>query len=978
MGGSVTAGYWGDIVIQQNTYPDQLQRLLGEGYQVRNFGVSGATAGVYPGQEWRSFIQQGEQVGTVNWQADVIVAGLGVNDCFPSYANPALYEQGYRNLAAAWRNQGRNPSIWIWNRLTPDFRGAPGVPGYPGNVFAPQYTFPTSDDGHPAVRPVLQARIDGFAPSLGVGTINAYSELADKAAWGGDGLHLITPGLKRLAEVVYSQAFQDRAFSGMPALSEVAPTPGAGAPLDETGSSHPWVELHNPFPHAICLDGLALDTGIGSTRFVFSNMTVLGAEERRIVFLSGKSLHDPAKNLHANFTVNGAENQVRLISRSGVPVDLIGWRNWEAPGSLGRATPQKTGAVGTMSSHQRLVTATPPAGWNLPGFDADGWTSGSGGTGYELAEKAESQFPKRWDCSSQTTTTWNLQQPSTGVWSVQDGLATCRGTGGVASVPQWIVGSDSSWTVEVRLRLTGNQEFLIRGGTQGVGGGNSHLYILPGKVVQGYPAIAGLVLSNAANTDDFHTFRMAYHAPTRRFFVWRDGIEITSKTSGNSADASRYHWLTLGGAAATSPVDAVIDYASFDTSGAYRPEINNGYRPGLPATLPLVTDIISPAPDNGASTLVRIPFSWDGNPISGMKLKLEFDDGFRAWINGEEVARCNAPESGHVAPVDRDNSAGISALTLNLDEFSHLISSGNNLLALQAFNSNGNDGRCFIRASLEIAGTASKAARYFFPPGAGEANGTGQELPDQGWLIDEPDSPGGVTPPLFLDRDSDGDGRSDLLEHSQGSNVNLTDAAPVLEAQQGRVNFIWRNNPEVGWRLMESADLQIWRPAVTAGSPEISPAGPGMRHISQAVAPGNGLSYRLAAVEQPTLANWRLRYFAAEEISGGVIIDPAADPDGDGLPNFVEFAIASDPRMPTSGLVSAEGRFIAFPDVGTGRGASSLLYSTSDLSEWKPCPGPELRCMIHPVSGRYLLEARDPALSEERGFYRIKFTESGS
>jgi acyl-CoA thioesterase I len=979
VGGSVTAGYWGDLVLQRKTYPDQLQKLLGPGYQLRNCGVSGATGGCYPGWEWRAFINQGEQVGMIKWQPDVIVAGLGVNDCFPTFADPARYEQGYRDLAASWRAQGRSPALWIWNHFTPDFRGPVGVPAYPGNIFAPRYIFPTDDDGLSTIRPTLQQRVDQFASSLGAGTIDAYTELADKAAWGGDGVHLTELGLKRLAEIVYCQAFGARAFSGNPVLSETAPSPDSDSLPDETGTSYPWLELHNPLPHAICLDGMALDRGAGSPRFVFSDLTVLGADERRIVFLSGKSLRDPARNLHANFTVEGAEGQIRLISRSGELADMIGWKNWTAPGSLGRATPQMTSPIGTMSFHQRLVTSNPPAGWNQLGFNAGGWTGGLGGAGYELGAKAEEHFTKRWDCTSQSTSTWSLQQPSSGVWNVLGGFATCRGTGGVASVPQWIQGDDLSWTVEVRVRLTGSQEFLIRGGTQGVGGGNSHLYILSRKVLLGYPAIASHVLSTEPNDDAFHVFRMAYHAPTRRFFVWRDGVEISSKTGGNSADASRYHWLTIGAASSAIPVDAVIDYASYDTTGAYRPEINYGYRPGPADAMPLVTDIISPAPvGSEASTLVRIPFSWDGGAISGMKLKLEFDDGFRVWINGEEVANCNAPDGGNAATADRDNSVGTSSLTLDLGAFANLISTGNNLLALQVFNSNSNDGRCFIRASLEIANTVSSSARYFFPPTAGQPNGVGTNLPAQGWLIgDQPSTGGGSQAlPLLLELDSDGDGRSNLLEYSQGTNVGVPDAAPVLQAVQNRVTFGWRDNPDVGWRLMESSDQQVWRPVTTTGSPELSTGSAGMLSISQPVAGGSGFSYRLAAVEQPTLANWRLRYFTSSEISNGVITDPDADPDGDMLPNFLEFSIASDPKKMTCGLVVPNGRFIAFPDVGTGRGAAWTLQSSPDMKQWNIRYAPELRCTVDPVSGLYRLEAMDTTLPTDKGFQRIGFTKS--
>lgn len=983
VGGSMTWGYWLDLVIKRKTYPDHLATLLGPGYQLRNYGFNGATAGRYPNEDIRSYLVSGEQIGTVKWQPDIVVSGLGINDCVPTWHDPERFEQGCRDLVTAWRSSGKNPSIWLWNRLTPDYRGPVGVPAYPGNVFGPAYVYPTDNNGIAPNRPAIQAKLDLLGPSLGVGLIDAYTELSAVPQWAGEGLHFVEPGMKRLAELVYCRAGNDQATRVFPRLTEVAPNPGIGSPSDENGIKSPWVELYNPYQYGIALDGLSLDGGTDSDRFTFANSTVLWPGERRIVFITGNNRNSPIKNLHTNFTVDHADGQVRLLSRNGELIDSIGWRDWTATGSLGRPDIVTTASVRQDTSHLRLLTSTPPEGWQLPSFDPAGWSVGKGGAGSELPTKEEAQFPKRWSADQGQTSTWTLMG---GGWSAgqETGTYNAAGTETYLNVPSWITANDASWTAEVKLKLNGSQTgpnkgFLIRGGTRHIGGTSATLFLQSDRVVYGEPYEHGAVLSTEDNTDDFHVFRVAYYAPTRTFFVWRDGIEISARTGGRTRDASRSLWMAMGALPFVGPTNATIDYASYDISGAYAPTAVNQYKiTGNHETEPLATDSTeSLGPDT--TCLMRIPFDGASHAVAGMKLKVEFDDGFRAWLNGVEIASCNAPDSGNTAPLPRDNSRGFTAMSLDVSAFANLVQSAGNVLAVQIFNASDNDGRCFGRASLDLIGPMAETARYFSPPTAGAASGAGSPLPALGWVYPEQPPTSGGSVPLVLELDSDGDGRSNLLEYSQGTNVNQADSAPVIAEGQGSVNFQWRDNPEIGWRLMESGDLVDWRPAMLAGPPDVSPSGTsGMLQISQPVS-GTGKSYRLAAVEQPTLSNWQQRYFTTGEIAAGDLTQNDADPDEDSLPNFVEYAIASNPRLPDFNLIHgvAHERSIAFPDPGGDRGASWNVRSSPDLSEWHPVAVPDLKCFVDPVSGRYELKAGDPELPQEQGFLRVGYSPSG-
>lgn len=97
-----------------NSYPAQLQAYLGDGYEVRNFGVSGTTAspkGDHP------------YTATAAWRAsrdfapDVVLLKMGTNDTKPqNWRGRAAFLADYRSLAAAYRDLPSRPRVVL---LTP-------------------------------------------------------------------------------------------------------------------------------------------------------------------------------------------------------------------------------------------------------------------------------------------------------------------------------------------------------------------------------------------------------------------------------------------------------------------------------------------------------------------------------------------------------------------------------------------------------------------------------------------------------------------------------------------------------------------------------------------------------------------------------------------------------------------------------------------------------------------------------------------
>lgn len=116
VGNSVTFGY-GIEEREKYSYPAQLQQMLGDGYEVANFGKSGATL-LRKGH--RPYNEQEECQAALAFAADRVVIHLGLNDTdprdWPNYRDDFIKD--YLALIDAFRQANPKCQIWIC-RLTP-------------------------------------------------------------------------------------------------------------------------------------------------------------------------------------------------------------------------------------------------------------------------------------------------------------------------------------------------------------------------------------------------------------------------------------------------------------------------------------------------------------------------------------------------------------------------------------------------------------------------------------------------------------------------------------------------------------------------------------------------------------------------------------------------------------------------------------------------------------------------------------------
>ena len=108
---------------------------------------------------------------------------------------------------------------------------------------------------------------------------------------------------------------------------------------------------------------------------------------------------------------------------------------------------------------------------------------------------------------------------------------------------------------------------------------------------------------------------------------------------------------------------------------------------------PLIgTDVEDAMRGVNATAYVRVPFHLSSYPTmaGGLKLLMQYDDGFRLYLNGVQVAERNAPDGAQwdsAATIDRPDVAALTPEMIDLTAFLGLLRQGNNVLAVHGLNS---------------------------------------------------------------------------------------------------------------------------------------------------------------------------------------------------------------------------------------------------------------------------------------------------
>lgn len=183
VGNSVTYGYTIDNR-EVNCYPAQLQRLLGDRYEVKNFGKSGATL---LDRGHRPYRQQDEYKQALAFAGDRVIIHLGLNDTdprnWPNYRDDFVSD--YLSLIESFRQANPSCQIWIC-RMTPIMH------------WHPRFQSGTRD-----WYSLIQEKIEEVARLSHTTLIDLQETLYDRPDLLPDALHPNAEGAAILAQTIY-------------------------------------------------------------------------------------------------------------------------------------------------------------------------------------------------------------------------------------------------------------------------------------------------------------------------------------------------------------------------------------------------------------------------------------------------------------------------------------------------------------------------------------------------------------------------------------------------------------------------------------------------------------------------------------------------------------------------------------------------------------------------------------------------------
>ena len=172
----------GDSITAITAYPQDLQILLGNSYEVENFGVIGATILLNTD---RPYLNQTACSEAEFFQPQIVVIMLGTNDArFNIYPNSENLEANFALLIAVYQSLTSHPKIIV---ATPP----------------PIYNNTLNLNASVLVQGVIP-RIEQEAKTLNVPIVNVYEPLLNHPEFFPDGVHPNTAGAEKIAQIVFA------------------------------------------------------------------------------------------------------------------------------------------------------------------------------------------------------------------------------------------------------------------------------------------------------------------------------------------------------------------------------------------------------------------------------------------------------------------------------------------------------------------------------------------------------------------------------------------------------------------------------------------------------------------------------------------------------------------------------------------------------------------------------------------------------
>ncbi len=500
---------------------------------------------------------------------------------------------------------------------------------------------------------------------------------------------------------------------------------------DQDGDFSDWIEVYNPGTNDVQLNGFYLtDDATDLTKWSLPDAT-LGAGNFLLVFASGKDRDIAGEELHTNFKLTSDGEYLALTEDDPQSAGGIGVVSEFAPiyppqyadvsYGIGQSV-TITSLLDTGGAEAKLFfprNSSLESTWFGPSYNDIGWTPGTRAIGYEQSVPGFSvtNYQASITVDSLADTDNVIANPSlqaqvdTAIMPVVN-LVNTNGAGHFFNdlpFPGTSIGQDVNDFVT---HATGTITIPTSGTwTFGVNSDDGHRVRVDG---------ANVIVDDTL------------HAPADRF--------------GSKALSAGTHTIDLvfferGGGAAVELFAAPGSYSSFNTNFKLVGDTTSG---GLAvATDPgstgatsnfseiITTDVETAMYELTPSAYLRVPVTLPNqaaiDDLDSLALRVQYDDGFVAYLNGVEIARRNAPATVHfdsTATVDRDESQAVLAENIDVSQYLTLLqpAPATNILAIQGLNDAVDSDEFLLAVDLAEIEVAEGVAHYTTEPTPGEFN----------------------------------------------------------------------------------------------------------------------------------------------------------------------------------------------------------------------------------------------------------------
>ncbi|MHC4424487.1 MAG: lamin tail domain-containing protein [Planctomycetota bacterium] len=503
--------------------------------------------------------------------------------------------------------------------------------------------------------------------------------------------------------------------------------------LDENGDSSDWIEIYNPTDRIINLDGWHLTDDAGNlTQWEFPDGVGLDPGQFLVVFASEKNQATAGSELHTNFRLDVEGDYLALVQSDGVSIaheyrPVYPQQLTDISYGLRQYSKTLVAPSATASYH---VPAIGDAGadWAARGFDDSRWQRGPTGLGFGFGGEPRVAYN---DCVYEDSQ-YKAENVTT--------YGTGSGFSGLTSGPLVDQATGEEMNVTVTFTESGGVNWQPNPGN---GGGDAAPGTDAHTTFSGIADMTGVIYYGSAgwwidltftglDPGTEYTFatsaiRSNYEGRLTVYTLTgadtyanagTDGVEepaenkVRFNTGDNYNEGYVARWTGITASDGSFTVRAEADPSSTEGRKAYSFDVFM-LRGGFSGS-----DVQQQMQNINASLWTRVEFDLEDEEadfFDTLTLRMKYEDGFVAYLNGVEVARDNfagTPAWNSKADSDRQNQLAAGYVNFDISDYIGVLRQGTNVLAIHALNDDPADLNFLILP--ELAAASSMGVPQYF------------------------------------------------------------------------------------------------------------------------------------------------------------------------------------------------------------------------------------------------------------------------